>query len=598
MAELVEGDLFLSAFLLLTTRTHSMSKLSIQLERTAYATIVLAAVIQLASPFLIRQLGYDGFHARMWIEAFPNVMRAGIWYPHWLPDAFGGLGSSTFYFYPPLAFFIIAPLRLLLTGVSPTAIYHIFGLIMTLASILSMRYFLSVLNARRILAWFGSLLYGFSPYHFDVLYVRSGPAEHLAFVWAPLVFAGIFLLLREDRPARGFLLFAISWGLLLLSHVPAAVTIGIGGLAIVISSFRSLTWPRFGLIALATLLGTALAAFYFLPVAHFSPYAQLKYLHVTQDGLEDPFHALFDVLAGNNLTVKGIAVIHYVVLLTMTVVLFFLWKKRGTNHSLVRTFAVVGLVDLFFQNAGISRPVWDAFSLTQIVQFSWRWNLLASLLVGAVYATMEVGRVDGPAFHARNWINGSVVVLALAASIAGVFHNFDVRVNPHSRQRTPFDPPEYAPIWANSSKDSVVKFALAHQFDSFAEDTLGHAIPIRMLEQQPNEIRFQSSLTAPTTAVLHHWYWPSWTLHDSSTGDTISQQPFADGRASFVLPAGEHEIEYHLETTTEERAGVFISLAALLAIIITGSLLDRVYSIHGSSNHTEPARTPVSTTLA
>ncbi|HEX5317006.1 MAG TPA: hypothetical protein VFX22_10190, partial [Candidatus Kapabacteria bacterium] len=113
-----------------------------------------------------------------------------------------------------------------------------------------------------------------------------------------------------------------------------------------------------------------------------------------------------------------------------------------------------------------------------------------------------------------------------------------------------------------------------------------------------NEIRFLSSLTAPATAVLHHWYWPSWTLHDSSTGDMISQQPLADGRASFVLPAGEHEIEYHLETTTEERAGVFISLAALLAIIITGSLLDRVYSIHGSSNHTEPARTPVSTTLA
>ncbi len=579
-----------------------MSKLSIRLERTAYAAIAMAAIVQLASPLLIRHLGYDGFHALMWIQAFPNVMRAGIWYPHWLPNAYGGLGASTFYFYPPLAFFIITPLRLCLSGWSPTTIYHIAGFGMTLASLFSMRYFLSVLKARNILAWFGSLLYAFSPYHFDVLYVRSGPAEHLAFVWAPLVFAGIFLLLPEgndnhgkSNPTSGFLLLAISWGLLLLSHVPAAVTIGIAGLAIVLVSLRRMTWPRFGLIVLAVMLGTALAAFYFLPVAYFSSFAQLKYLRVTRRGLEDPFHALLDILHGHNLTVKGIAFTHYFVLLTMTVALLFLWKKRGPKASLakpwlIRTLAVVSLVDLFFQNAGISRPVWDALRLTQVVQFSWRWNLLASLLAGAVYATIEHGRIVGDVFRARNWINGSVIVLALAASTAGMFHNFDVRVNPHSRQRTPFDPPEYAPIWANPSKDSVVRFALAHEHDSFAEDTLGHAISIRMLRQQPNDIRFQLSLAAPAAIVLHHWYWPSWIVRDLSTGLAIPDHPGMNGRASFVLPAGNHEIEYRLETTSAEKAGVIVSLAAMLAILIAGSLIYQFYYRRCSSGWVETRR--------
>jgi hypothetical protein len=193
------------------------------------------------------------------------------------------------------------------------------------------------------------------------------------------------------------------------------------------------------------------------------------------------------------------------------------------------------------------------------VQFSWRWNLLSCLLAGSVYATIQNAR-------ARNWINGSIILLALAAGVAGVFQDFDLRVNPHSLQRTPFDPPEYAPVWANQNKDSVVQFALVHQGDSFAEDTLGHALPTRMREQEPNEIRFQLSTAAPVTIVLHHWYWPSWTLQNLSTGRPIAQQPRPDGRASFTLPPGSNEIEYHLETTGSEKAGVMLSLAALLII--------------------------------
>ena len=549
-----------------------MSRISKLLEGFAYAAIVLAAALELLSPFLVPELGYDGFHALMWIGSFPAIMRHGIWYPHWLPYAYAGLGSSTFYFYPPLAFFIIAPIRLFFWGMPNFVVYHIAGLLMTIASLFTMRYLLRILHARETLAWLGALLYAFSPYHFDVLYVRSGPAEHLAFVWAPLVIAGIFLLLRERSPSRGFFLLSISWGLLLLSHVPAAVTIGIAALVFVLASISKLSWPRFGLITLASILGSALAAFYLLPVGHFSSFAQLKYLRVTHEGLQDPFVALADILHGNNFTVKGIAVTHYLALVIMTVVLVALWWRSrnsefGDNHNrLIPTLAIVCLVALFFENAAISRPVWNLLRLTQVVQFSWRWNLLASLLAAVIFATVRNR-------SARSWINLAVIALALIAGIAAAADNFDLRVHPRDAQRTPFDPPEYVPIYANLNKDSVVAFALAHEDDPLTLDTAERALPSQLESWQPNDIRITLTAATPTAVVLHHWYWPSWVVEDSATGEIIPSVPRPDGRESFQISAGSHTLDYRLETTGSEKAGIAISLGALAAIFLLELIL-------------------------
>ncbi len=553
-----------------------MPKYSTILERTAYAAILLAATLEFMSPFLIHYLGYDGFHALMWITAFPAILSHGVWYPHWLNYAYGGLGSSTFYFYPPLAYFVITPLQLFFSGMTDITVFHIAGFAMTLASLLSMRYLLRIVQAERWLAWLGSLLYAYAPYHFDVLYVRSGPAEHLAFVWAPLVFAGLILLLRDRNPTRGFILLAVSWGLLLVSHVPAAVTIGIAAIVITLASIRRLTWPRFGIMTLAAVLGTALAAFYFLPVAYFAPFAQLKYLRVTYDGLEDPLLGFLDVLHGRDLTVKGIATAHYFTVLIMTVVLVRLWWNQrktspgGTKHFLVSVLALMAITDLFFQNVLISRPVWDALRLTQVVQFSWRWNLLASVLAAVVFATVRDQR-------SRVWINLSVIGLALIASTAAIFHNFDVRVHPPLPQRTPFDPPEYAPVWANPSKDSVVAFALLHQDDAYAQDTSGRWLHESILARRPNDVRFSLTLEKPTTVVLHHWYWPAWKIYDAATGHEIPERPRPDGRESFLMPAGYHALDYQLETTDSERAGAILSLAALVAILMTALLLGMLH---------------------
>jgi len=531
------------------------------LERLSYAVIGLAALVELLGPFMVRTLGYDGFHALMWIDGFPDVLSDGVWYPHWLPDGYGRLGSLTFYFYPPLAYFIIAPFRLLLASGDAISIYHLFGILATLASLITMHYLLRVLHSSSKLAWLGALMYAFSPYHLNVLYIRSGPAEHLAFVWAPLVFAGLFKLLNNSKSSSGFWLLGFSWGLLLLSHVPAAATVGLAGLVVIIVNLRNEYWGKVSLVVLAVLLGSGLAAFYLLPVEHFRSLAQLQYLQVTHEGLEDQLLSVLDLLHGHDFSVSGIGFVQYLVVIVITIALLREWRLHGKKNDLFQQLLWVGIAIIFFQTVLISRPVWNILHLTQIIQFAWRWGLLGSLLAAVAFAKIVQER-------SRPLVNWAAIALMATALFFGIVTDFNIRVHARDHQRTPFDPPEYVPVWADSSKERVIQFALAHEGDPLAQDTAGHHIPIHMLARQSNLMHFTIQVDTPMAVVLHHWYWPDWKAWDIRRNQEIAQRPFKDGRAVLELPAGKSDVLYELMTDESEKEGRSISVWSLAAVLV------------------------------
>ena len=75
--------------------------------------LVLAAVAAiLLAPSLLEGtlISHSSPQNLTWAAQFADLFRAGILYPRWLPGSFGGLGSPTFYFYPPIAFWVDAVL--------------------------------------------------------------------------------------------------------------------------------------------------------------------------------------------------------------------------------------------------------------------------------------------------------------------------------------------------------------------------------------------------------------------------------------------------------------------------------------------------------
>src|SRR6476620_7857586 len=72
-------------------------------------TLALAALLLLAPSLIAGTLLSDNAAWNLnWADQFARQVQGGILYPRWLADSFRGLGAPTFYFYPPLPFWIDA----------------------------------------------------------------------------------------------------------------------------------------------------------------------------------------------------------------------------------------------------------------------------------------------------------------------------------------------------------------------------------------------------------------------------------------------------------------------------------------------------------
>ncbi|WP_253343828.1 YfhO family protein [Sphingobium sp. OAS761] len=192
----------------------------------------------------------------LWTQHFGEQMAAGHLYERWLPSSFEGLGSPTFYFYPPFAYWIAGAFRA--AGIGLFAAINLTGFVLLAASGLSMHRWLASRGTRPLL---GAALYMIAPYHLYDIYVRGALAEAAAFVWLPLIALAIDRL--PER--RGALLLACAYAGLLVSHLPLAM---LTGLFLIVPMIGRRLWHGGRVLPSAATAGAmafALAAFYLPP---------------------------------------------------------------------------------------------------------------------------------------------------------------------------------------------------------------------------------------------------------------------------------------------------------------------------------------------
>ncbi|HEX7821823.1 MAG TPA: 6-pyruvoyl-tetrahydropterin synthase-related protein [Sphingobium sp.] len=192
----------------------------------------------------------------VWISQFGEAMAQGNLYPRWLPGSFEGLGSPTFYFYPPLVYWIAGGIHAL--GATTLQAINLAGLLLIFLSGVAMHIWLAARGSRAML---GAVLYMVLPYHLLDFYTRGALAELGAFIWLPLIALGIQRLPKR----RGMILLALSYGGLSITHLPVAMLTGLFLIAPLVAhrfwQDRTIFWPAVAGGALALML----AAFYLLP---------------------------------------------------------------------------------------------------------------------------------------------------------------------------------------------------------------------------------------------------------------------------------------------------------------------------------------------
>jgi hypothetical protein len=223
-----------------------------RISRHILAAVAAMALMLMAPTLVSGPLAVDSaIYNYTWTRQFGDALAHGVLYPRWLPGSFSGFGNPTFYFYPPIAFYLSGLLQdaglATLPAIGGAALLALF------ASGVSMAAWLRFKGANPLWA----LLYMAAPYHLTDWYERAALAEFTAFVWLPLIALGI-----EAQPRRWATpLLACAYAGLVMTHLPMAVLASVGLIAPMVAARPERLVP----CALAGALGLGLSAIYLLP---------------------------------------------------------------------------------------------------------------------------------------------------------------------------------------------------------------------------------------------------------------------------------------------------------------------------------------------
>jgi hypothetical protein len=363
----------------------------------APALILFAAAVAVV-PQLIRgnSCGHDfDVHLVSWLDCV-NAWRHGILYPHWAPSPNYGAGEPRFVFYPPLTWMLGAALG----TIFPWNLAPIVLTFLTLAGtgLATRALALEAFDdARATLAGCVALFSGFALF---TAYERSAFPEFAGGVLLPLL---LLFALRDRRPTASLarrtfdgsmpllaLMLAACW----FSNLPLAViaTYLLAAVALLAALVKK-TWAPVLRAALATPLGLALAAIYWLPAAMERHWVDIG--QATEDpGYNFENNWLFarhanPLLALHDAVLRQASWVAVSMIAVAVAALVVCWR-RGTLPIQKSTgstrwwipLAAIPIVALFLMFP-ISRLVWNLLPEMRFLQYPWR-------LLEAVEAPMAI----------------------------------------------------------------------------------------------------------------------------------------------------------------------------------------------------------------
>ncbi len=534
----------------------------LRLPRLLEATFVVVIGLELIAPYVTHTLGVDGRLQMKMILEYNHLISSGIFIPTWTPEGFYHFGATTFYFYPPLTFYLSAIIYRV--GVqNPMVLFQTVCLLMTIASFFSARWLLWKLGSSQYRANLAAALYAFAPLRIAELYMRSSIATHITYVFLPLICGALIIIFQEAKSfsLKRALLLGLTCSLTALTDVPIAVMVAIGGALAAIVIWKKLKWTSTFEVLIGLGIAGALAAYHFVSSVTAQSFSRLQDLHFP--------HRPSDILVYFHLgpgtyymallyAAAGIIALAYV---------WLKWKKIAITHTeamLGKVGLTIAAFILYLDLFPISSIVWNHFPPLDLVQFPWRFYplllLLGVLLVGLAQSPILVRTAR---WVSTVWILGAILPIVLVVFSLHIFHPFE---------RPLEDATEYLPIYfnpsiyANDDRTAVERALAPHKDDAPALGDLSSNENIQRATNAPYLETYAVSFRAPQPIVFHRFYWPFWHLY---IGDyEIPSHPDTLGRAVATLPAGTYTATWKLERTPLETAGLWISGVGWVGVLL------------------------------
>jgi hypothetical protein len=438
---------------------------------------------------------------------------------------------------------------------------------------LTMRIWLRYVTGNPRTALCGAIVYMVAPYHLFDHYIRGAFAEFTAYAILPLVILAIEL--AADRRRGGVPLLALSYGALVMTHLPIAL---LASATIIPAFILFRTWRhsdhRAAVAFLmrcagASALGLGLAALYLLPAMLLQAWISADQLwrsdfHVEHWFIVRPDRWLepFDmkVIAWLSLAYATLAA-------ALSLVLLRLKPDDAWRHQL-GFWVALALITLVLLS-GLVPWFWQLPELAK-VQFPWRLMVVVEFAAITAFYLTSVADRRGAAMLV---VAASIVLAAPAAALIARSIVVRTYVTWHDRAPAPHDVKEYMPAgfplrpglgYAELGLEPVKDVPLiscrpAAKSCKAENDALG-----RMRLTIENE--------AQTTVVLQRFFFPAWRVGGQGDRPVVVVPTDPLRLVSFSISAGQHTLILDRKILPIEQWGWGVS-ALSLALLATWTVL-------------------------
>ena len=530
--------------------------------------VLLIAALLLVGVTLERGAGPSDsvVYNTVWVNEFIAALHRGELPPRWLPGAFQGLGAPSFYYYPPMAFYVAAAVDFItLHKLNALQVTAWANFVLLLASGGGMFAWLRDRAGDRW-ALIGAVAYMLAPYHTIDIYFRGAFAEVSAYAALPWVLLGLE---RAASHGRGVALLGLAYGALILSHLPSAMLVTLIVIPAVVG-WRLWTAAPADRVATAArclaggVLGLALAAMYLAPALLMQKDAQLAWLWGG------------DTEAWGLLAFKRWPPGDF-----MTKVALSSWCAGAAGLA-----ALLAAIDAPRRRTAGPAVLFGAIAVlaTAMHALPWAWKIQPFSQVQFAYRIIVVGEAAAVAAVCLAAVSGRPRRLATLMLVpAALFGWALILAWPGLRIVTtvPVDPGAEVLIAAGRAPNEHLPAGYL-VYPAFDDPDLINGFPAAPLVALggPGQVLAASGfpdgsvamdldLPAPATVTVKRFYFPSWRAErvDGRQKTPLRAQPTGATRfVSFQAQAGRHVYRIRQVPTGVERAGNAVTLVALLAV--------------------------------
>ena len=211
---------------------------NIRKDKVIHYIIIIAASLIAAIPLInLRIYGTDdGYVHMLRIFGMEQILKEQNFPPFIYSKFANGFGYAINLFYSPIVTY--GPLFFRIFGLHYYTCLKLFAYSTILISCFTMYNFLYEVSKKREIAILGAIIYAFIPYRLETIFNRFAIGEFTAYIFFPMLFHGLFNLLKGDGKKHYYI--AISAIGLILTHTISTEYSAIFALLYIIFNFKQL----------------------------------------------------------------------------------------------------------------------------------------------------------------------------------------------------------------------------------------------------------------------------------------------------------------------------------------------------------------------